>query len=104
MSYFRFQERNTTVRREIVAGVTTFMTMAYIIFVNPAILSSGGATGIPFEAAVVSTCLGAGIMSIMMGLVSNTPFALAKVKYVRYKKWGISAENMKNYYALMSFQ
>ena len=77
MSYFKLQERNTTVRREIVAGITTFMTMAYIIFVNPAILSSGGATGIPFEAAVVATCLGAGIMSIVMGLVSNTPFALA---------------------------
>lgn len=53
------------------------MTMAYIIFVNPAILSNGGQTGIPFEAAVVATCLGAGVMSILMGLVSNTPFALA---------------------------
>ncbi len=77
MSYFKLKERNTSVRTEIVAGITTFMTMAYIIFVNPAILSSGGATGIPFEAAVVATCLGAGIMSIVMGLVSNTPFALA---------------------------
>lgn len=77
MSYFGFAKRSTTLRREIVAGVTTFMTMAYIIFVNPAILSNGGTTGIPFEAAVVSTCLGAGIMSIIMGLVSNTPFALA---------------------------
>jgi len=77
MRYFKLRERNTTVRREIVAGVTTFMTMAYIIFVNPAILSSGGATGIPFEAAVVATCLGAGVMSIAMGLISNTPFALA---------------------------
>jgi AGZA family xanthine/uracil permease-like MFS transporter len=80
------------------------MTMAYIIFVNPAILSSGGATGIPFEAAVVATCIGAGIMSIVMGLVSNTPFALANVMYVRYTEWGINGENMKNYYALMSFQ
>jgi len=77
LGYFKISERNTTVRREIVAGITTFMTMAYIIFVNPAILSSGGATGIPFEAAVVATCLGAGIMSIAMGLISNTPFALA---------------------------
>jgi len=77
MSYFRIQARGTTLRREIVAGITTFMTMAYIIFVNPAILSSGGATGIPFEAAVVATCLGAGVMSIVMGLVSNSPFALA---------------------------
>lgn len=77
MSYFKLKERNTSVRTEIVAGITTFMTMAYIIFVNPAILSSGGQTGIPFEAAVVATCLGAGVMSILMGLVSNTPFALA---------------------------
>ena len=77
MKYFKIRERNTTVRREIVAGITTFMTMAYIIFVNPAILSAGGATGIPFEAAVVATCIGAGIMSITMGLISNTPFALA---------------------------
>jgi len=77
LGYFKINERNTTVRREIVAGITTFMTMAYIIFVNPAILSSGGSTGIPFESAVVATCLGAGIMSIAMGLISNTPFALA---------------------------
>ena len=77
MKYFKIRERNTTVKREIIAGITTFMTMAYIIFVNPAILSSGGATGIPFEAAVVATCIGAGVMSIAMGLISNTPFALA---------------------------
>ena len=77
MSYFKLKERNTTVRTEIVAGITTFMTMAYIIFVNPAILSSGGQTGIPFEAVVIATCLGAGVMSILMGLISNTPFALA---------------------------
>lgn len=77
MSYFKLKERNTTLKREIVAGITTFMTMAYIIFVNPAILSSGGATGIPFESAVIATCLGAGVMSILMGLISNTPFALA---------------------------
>ena len=77
MSYFKLKERNTSVRAEIVAGITTFMTMAYIIFVNPAILSSGGQTGIPFEAVVIATCLGAGVMSILMGLISNTPFALA---------------------------
>jgi AGZA family xanthine/uracil permease-like MFS transporter len=77
LSYFKLKERNTNVRTEIVAGITTFMTMAYIIFVNPAILSQGGATGIPFEAAVVATCLGAGLMSMLMGLLTNTPFALA---------------------------
>lgn len=77
MSYFKLKERNTTVRTEIVAGITTFMTMAYIIFVNPAILSSGGTTGIPFEAAVIATCIGAGLMSVLMGVLTNTPFALA---------------------------
>jgi len=45
--------------------------------VNPAILSAGGATGIPFEAAVIATCIGAGLMSMLMGLITNTPFALA---------------------------
>ncbi len=77
MSYFKLKERNTTIRTEIVAGLTTFMTMAYIIFVNPAILSAGGATGIPFEAAVIATCIGAGLMSMLMGILTNTPFALA---------------------------
>ena len=77
MSYFKLKERKTTIRTEIVAGITTFMTMAYIIFVNPAILSAGGTTGIPFEAAVVATCIAAGLMSMVMGLLTNTPFALA---------------------------
>ncbi len=77
MGYFKLKERNTSVRTEVIAGITTFMTMAYIIFVNPAILSSGGATGIPYEAAVYATCIGAGLMSILMGVITNTPFALA---------------------------
>jgi adenine/guanine/hypoxanthine permease len=77
LSYFKLKERNTNVRTEIIAGITTFMTMAYIIFVNPAILSQGGKTGIPLEAAIVATCLGAGLMSMLMGLITNTPFALA---------------------------
>jgi AGZA family xanthine/uracil permease-like MFS transporter len=77
LRYFKIEERNTTLKTEIVAGITTFMTMAYIIFVNPAILSSGGETGIPMEGAVIATCLGAGLMSILMGVIANTPFALA---------------------------
>ena len=77
MRYFKIKQRKTTVRTEIIAGITTFMTMAYIIFVNPAILSAGGDTGIPFEGAVIATCIGAGIMSILMGVLTNTPFALA---------------------------
>ncbi len=77
MDYFKLKERNTNIRTEVVAGITTFMTMAYIIFVNPAILSQGGETGIPFEAAVYATCIGAGLMSVLMGVITNTPFALA---------------------------
>ena len=77
MRYFKIKERNTTIRTEIVAGITTFMTMAYIIFVNPAILSQGGATGISMEGAVIATCIGAGLMSVLMGVLTNTPFALA---------------------------
>jgi Permeases len=58
----------------VIAGLTTFMTMAYIIFVNPGILS---AAGVPFPAAATATALGAAIMTLCMGLVSNRPLALA---------------------------
>jgi AGZA family xanthine/uracil permease-like MFS transporter len=59
---------------EVLAGVTTFMTMAYIIFVNPGILS---AAGVPFAGAATATALGAALMCVCMGVVSNRPFALA---------------------------
>jgi len=75
-NFFKLRERNTTVPREIVAGVVTFMTMAYIIFVNPSILSSAmGEAMIP--ALAVATCLAAGLSTIAMGLVANYPLALA---------------------------
>ncbi len=73
-AYFRFAEHQTTWRTEILAGFTTFITMAYIIFVNPAILSQ---TGMPLAAVTVSTCLCAAIGSILMGLLANYPLALA---------------------------
>ncbi len=73
---FRLQGRGTDVRTEVVAGVTTFMTMAYILFVNPAILSLGGA-GLPFSQVLTVTALVAGVMTIAMGLVANYPFAIA---------------------------
>lgn len=82
--YFRFAERGTDMRTEIIGGLTTFFVMAYIIFVNPLILTLNGSAeaqqaGIvpPFPALVVATCLAAGIMTIIMGLVTNYPFALA---------------------------
>ncbi|HEX8682352.1 MAG TPA: NCS2 family permease [Ardenticatenaceae bacterium] len=81
-SFFHLNERATTVRREVWAGLTTFMVMAYIIFVNPAILSFAGipgleGAGVPFNQALVATCLSAGLMTLLMGLFANRPFALA---------------------------
>ena len=72
--FFKFAERGTDFKTEILAGVTTFMTMAYIIFVNPGILS---AAGVPFAGAATATALGAALMCVCMGLISNRPFALA---------------------------
>lgn len=73
-SRFGLAERGTSVRTEVIAGVTTFLTMAYIILVNPAIL---GATGMPIAAVAAATCLAAAFASISMGLVANVPLALA---------------------------
>src|SRR5580692_4139064 len=72
--YFGFASHQVTWRSEILAGLTTFVTMAYIIFVNPAILSQ---TGMPLAAVTTSTCLCAGIGSILMGSLANYPLALA---------------------------
>ena len=72
--HFQFAEHHTTWRTEILAGVTTFVTMAYIVFVNPAILSE---TGMPIGAVTIATCLCAAFGSIMMGLLANLPLALA---------------------------
>ncbi len=74
--YFRFSEHGTDLRTEAVAGLTTFMTMAYIIFVNPAILSDAiGKEAIP--SLVTATAASAGITTIIMGLYARKPFALA---------------------------
>ena len=72
--YFAFDAHQTTWRIEILAGLTTFITMAYIIFVNPAILSE---TGMPLAAVTTSTCLCAAIGSFLMGALANYPLALA---------------------------
>ncbi|MDO5116149.1 MAG: NCS2 family permease [Synergistaceae bacterium] len=71
---FKLSEHGTTVKTEILAGITTFMTMAYIIFVNPGILS---ATGMPFGALLVATCLGSSLACFLMAFLANYPFALA---------------------------
>ena len=71
---FHIAERGSTWRTEVLAGATTFLTMAYIIFVNPAILSE---TGMPVAAVAAATCVSAAIGCILMGLLSNYPIALA---------------------------
>ena len=71
---FRLAERRTTVRTEVLGGVATFMTMSYILFVNPAILS---AAGLPFAAVAVATAIAAAVTTLAMGLFTNLPFALA---------------------------
>jgi AGZA family xanthine/uracil permease-like MFS transporter len=72
--YFQLQERGSTVTRELRGAVATYLTMAYILFANPAILK---AAGVPFEPAVACTALAAGVCCIAMGLASNFPMALA---------------------------
>ena len=73
-SFFKLTERGTTVGVEMRAGLATFMVMAYIIFVNANILS---ATGLDPAAVAAGTALVAGVLSILMGIVSNYPIALA---------------------------
>ena len=72
--YFKLSEHGTTVKVELLAGLTTFLTMAYIIFVNPLIMSEAG---VDRGAAFVATCLGAAFASGMMGLWAKYPVALA---------------------------
>lgn len=73
-TFFKFGERGTSVGQEVRAGFTTFLAMAYIIAVNPLMLA---AAGVPTGPAITSTCIGAGIMTIAMGLFSNRPLACA---------------------------
>ncbi|MGH2794710.1 MAG: NCS2 family permease [Actinomycetota bacterium] len=78
--YFKISERGSTVRTELIAGLTTWMTMAYILFVNPSILgSTADQSGLKLEGGqvLIVTALVAGCMSILMGAVANYPFALA---------------------------
>lgn len=71
---FKLKEHGTNVRTEVLAGISTFLTMAYIIAINPGILS---ATGMPFDAVFVATCIAAAIGTAVMGLWANYPVALA---------------------------
>ena len=72
--FFALKEKNTNVKTEIVAGLTTFFTMAYIIFVNPNMLSE---TGMSWEGVFVATCLAAAVGTLVMALFANVPYAVA---------------------------
>ncbi|WP_260927009.1 NCS2 family permease [Novosphingobium sp. 9] len=71
---FALSARGTSARTEVLAGITTFLTMSYIVLVNPAIL---GTAGMPVASVAAATCFAAAFASILMGLVANTPLALA---------------------------
>jgi AGZA family xanthine/uracil permease-like MFS transporter len=71
---FRLSQAQTTVKTEIISGVTTFMTLSYIIFVQPAVLST---TGMDFGAVMVATCLAGALATFLMGILANYPIALA---------------------------
>lgn len=72
--YFRLADHGTTIKKEVIAGFTTFLTMAYIIVVNPNVLS---VSGMDYGAVFVATCLAAAIGTLIMGLYANYPIALA---------------------------
>jgi AGZA family xanthine/uracil permease-like MFS transporter len=77
---FHLTENKTTVRTELLAGMTTFLTMAYIIVVQPAVLSGGmfnKATGMDFGSVTTATCLSAALATIVMGLYARYPIAQA---------------------------
>ncbi|MCU1297732.1 MAG: guanine permease [Acidobacteriaceae bacterium] len=72
--YFKLGENQTTVKQEVLGGLTTFLTMAYIVVVNPQILAQAG---MPVEGVVFATCLSAAVATLVMGLYANYPIALA---------------------------
>lgn len=72
--FFKLSEHKTNIKTELMAGLTTFVTMSYIMFLNPLIMSK---TGMPFDGLFLATCLGAAIATILMGLYANWPVGLA---------------------------
>lgn len=75
--FFKIEENNTTIKTEIIAGVTTFMTMAYIIFVNPIILSNAKGMEKFFPALIAATCIASAVSTLFMGIIAKYPIALA---------------------------
>jgi AGZA family xanthine/uracil permease-like MFS transporter len=72
--FFQIDAYGTTVHREVLGGITTFLAMSYIIFVQPGVLSQAG---MDFRAVMAATCLAAALSTFLMGLVANYPVALA---------------------------
>ena len=73
-SFFRLADNDSSVKTEVLAGITTFLTMSYVIFINPAILAE---TGMDYGAVFVATCVAAAFGTLLMGLLANYPIALA---------------------------
>lgn len=73
-NFFHLKENKTTIATEVMAGFTTFMAMAYIIFVNPSFLSQ---TGMDFTAVMIGTCIAAAIGTLLTAFIANVPFAQA---------------------------
>ena len=78
--FFQISEHETSVFREVSAGLTTFLTMAYILFLQPAILSTdfaGNPTGLDPDAVLLATCIASALATLIMGLYAKYPIALA---------------------------
>src|SRR5260370_7913734 len=92
---FSIRERDTTLRNEILGGVTTFITMAYIIVLNPAILSHAkleGEAELPLGAITVATILSAMVGTLLMGLYANRPLAVAPyMRETAFLPFGLAA-------------
>ena len=87
---FKLKENNTSVRTEVVAGITTFMTMAYILAVNPSILS---ASGMDSNAILMATAIASAIGCFAMAFLANYPFALAHILRIQYAEaWDIAGK------------
>ncbi len=76
-TFFKLKENHTTVKTEVIAGITTFMTMAYILAVNPSLLGSESGSNMDATAVLIATCLASFVGTMAMALLANYPFALA---------------------------
>src|SRR5437868_12487271 len=86
---FHLSESNTTIRTEILAGITTFMTMSYITFVQPAVLST---TGMDFQAVLAATCIVSAFGCFLMALLANYPIAVApSIGYILFIAFSVVA-------------